>query len=153
MRATPNGAPTRWTMLNAALPRAASSWRSPDNASSSTGEVVAAKPMPWANWPANRTAVSPSAPDSANGSVPIIVATTLAATTTALLIDFGTITHFVRAGLLETDTPRLATERLFALTVLLAYHQQPDPARVAPERVRQTMTDGVRVFIRAYGAR
>ncbi|QKW11918.1 TetR/AcrR family transcriptional regulator [Verrucosispora sp. NA02020] len=63
------------------------------------------------------------------------------------------VAGFAEAGLLETDDPRLATEHLFALTVLLAYNQQPDPARVDPDRVRKTMIDGVRAFIRAYGAR
>ncbi|SHN25100.1 TetR/AcrR family transcriptional regulator [Cryptosporangium aurantiacum] len=63
------------------------------------------------------------------------------------------LAHFVAVGLLDADDPRLATNHFNALTVLLAYHDQPDPAKADPARVRRTMVDGVRAFIRAYGAR
>lgn len=61
------------------------------------------------------------------------------------------IAHFADLGLLETDDPHRAADHLFALTMLLAYHQQPDPATVDPERLRRTMIEGVRVFMCAYG--
>jgi TetR/AcrR family transcriptional regulator, mexJK operon transcriptional repressor len=35
----------------------------------------------------------------------------------------------------------------------LAYNTQPDPANADPDRVRQTMIDGVHAFIRAYATR
>ncbi|WP_327399084.1 TetR/AcrR family transcriptional regulator [Streptomyces sp. NBC_01288] len=60
---------------------------------------------------------------------------------------------FADAGLLDTDDPRLAADHFFALTVLLAYDRQPVPANPDPERVRQTMVDGVHAFIRAYAVR
>ncbi|MER5432627.1 TetR/AcrR family transcriptional regulator [Streptomyces sp. NPDC002588] len=63
------------------------------------------------------------------------------------------LAHFVEAGLLDTDDPRLAGDHFFALTILLAYDRQPVPANPDPERVRQTMIDGVHAFIRAYATR
>ncbi|WP_329258996.1 TetR/AcrR family transcriptional regulator [Streptomyces sp. NBC_01478] len=63
------------------------------------------------------------------------------------------IAHFVGAGLLDTDNPRLAADHFSALTVLLAYERQPVPATADPEKVRQTMADGVHAFIRAYATR
>lgn len=63
------------------------------------------------------------------------------------------IAHFVDAGLLDTDNPRLAADHFSALTILLAYERQPVPATVDPEKVRQIMVDGVHAFIRAYATR
>lgn len=63
------------------------------------------------------------------------------------------LAHFADAGLLDADDPGLAADHFFALTVLLAYDRQPVPANPDPDRVRQTMVDGVRAFVRAYGAR
>lgn len=63
------------------------------------------------------------------------------------------IAHFVDIGLLETDNPRLAADHFTALTMLLAYNQQPIPSSVDLDRVRQTMIDGVRLFIRGYQTR
>ena len=63
------------------------------------------------------------------------------------------IGHFAERGLLDTTDPRLAARHFGALTVLLAYNDDPDPARADPDRVRQTMVDGARAFIRAYGSR
>ncbi|WP_405952880.1 TetR/AcrR family transcriptional regulator [Streptomyces prunicolor] len=63
------------------------------------------------------------------------------------------IAHFADAGLLDTDDARLAADHFFALTVLLAYNHQPVPANPDPEKVRQTMIDGVHAFIRAYATR
>ncbi|MEV6510591.1 TetR/AcrR family transcriptional regulator [Streptomyces sp. NPDC051642] len=63
------------------------------------------------------------------------------------------IAHFADAGLLDTDDARLAADHFFALTVLLAYDRQPVPANPDPEKVRQTMVDGVHAFIRAYATR
>jgi TetR/AcrR family transcriptional regulator, mexJK operon transcriptional repressor len=57
------------------------------------------------------------------------------------------------AGLLETGDPRLATAHFGALTLLLAYNAQPNPANADPARVRQIMVDGVHAFIRAYAKR
>jgi TetR/AcrR family transcriptional repressor of mexJK operon len=63
------------------------------------------------------------------------------------------LAHFADLGLLDTDNPRLAGDHFFALTVLLAYDRQPVPANPDPDRVRQTMVDGVHAFIRAYATR
>jgi len=63
------------------------------------------------------------------------------------------LAHFSRRGLLEADDPRLAATHLAALTLLLAYNEQPDPATADPERLQKTMTDGTRAFMRAYGTR
>jgi TetR/AcrR family transcriptional repressor of mexJK operon len=57
------------------------------------------------------------------------------------------------AGLLETGDPRLATAHFGALTLLLAYNAQPNPAHPDPALVRQIMIDGVHAFIRAYAVR
>ncbi|MFI6341288.1 TetR/AcrR family transcriptional regulator [Streptomyces sp. NPDC050535] len=61
--------------------------------------------------------------------------------------------HFVDAGLLDTDNPRLAADHFGALTMLLAYERQPVPAHADPEKIRQIMIDGVHAFIRAYATR
>lgn len=45
-----------------------------------------------------------------------------------------------------------AADHFFALTILLAYNEQPDPSTVDIDRVRRTMADGVEVFLRAYRA-
>ena len=63
------------------------------------------------------------------------------------------IAEFAAAGLLETDDPRVAAGHFGALTILLAYDQQPDPGRADPDRIRRTMVDGAHAFIRAYGKR
>jgi TetR/AcrR family transcriptional repressor of mexJK operon len=63
------------------------------------------------------------------------------------------IAHFAERGLIDTSDPRLAARHFGALTVLLAYNDDPDPARADPDRVRQTMIDGTSAFIRAYGSR
>jgi TetR/AcrR family transcriptional regulator, mexJK operon transcriptional repressor len=47
----------------------------------------------------------------------------------------------------------LAADHFNALTTLLAYNNQPDPARANLDQVRQTMIDGVHAFIRAYAVR
>jgi TetR/AcrR family transcriptional repressor of mexJK operon len=60
--------------------------------------------------------------------------------------------HFDAAGLLDVPDPRLAADHFNALTTLLAYSDQPDPGRADRDRARRSMTEGVRVFIRAYGA-
>jgi TetR/AcrR family transcriptional regulator, mexJK operon transcriptional repressor len=60
------------------------------------------------------------------------------------------LAHFIDLGLLDTNSPRLATADLGALTVLLAYNDQPDPAKADPDKVRQAVIDGARAFIRAY---
>ncbi|MEV4643136.1 helix-turn-helix domain-containing protein [Actinoplanes sp. NPDC049548] len=61
--------------------------------------------------------------------------------------------RFANTGLLETSDPRLATAHFAALTLLLAYNAQPNPANANPDLVRQIMIDGVHAFIRAYAAR
>ncbi|GER98083.1 hypothetical protein Acor_01450 [Acrocarpospora corrugata] len=63
------------------------------------------------------------------------------------------VAHFADAGLLDTENPPLAAAHFGALTILLAYNDQPDPATADPDRVRQTMIDGVHAFIRAYATR
>ncbi|CAM5538187.1 TetR/AcrR family transcriptional regulator [Leifsonia shinshuensis] len=62
------------------------------------------------------------------------------------------ISHFADRGLLDAPNPRLAARHFGALTVLLAYNDEPDPARADPEHVRQIMIDGTHAFIRAYGS-
>ncbi|WP_129843262.1 TetR/AcrR family transcriptional regulator [Streptomyces sp. RFCAC02] len=61
--------------------------------------------------------------------------------------------HFAGRGLLDAPDPRLAADHFNALTTLLAYSNEPDPTRADPDRVRRSMIDGVRAFVRAYGAR
>lgn len=63
------------------------------------------------------------------------------------------LAHFARLGLLDAEDPRLAADHFSALTILLAYNDQPNPAAADVEKVRRTMVDGVHAFIRAYGAR
>jgi TetR/AcrR family transcriptional repressor of mexJK operon len=63
------------------------------------------------------------------------------------------LAHFAERGLLDAPDPRLAADHFNALTTLLAYSNQPDPARADLDQVRQTMIDGVHAFIRAYAAR
>lgn len=60
------------------------------------------------------------------------------------------IGHFTEAGLLEASDVSMAAAHLAALTILLAYDDQPDPANVDIGRIRHIMTEGVRTFIRAY---
>ncbi|GAA2469607.1 TetR/AcrR family transcriptional regulator [Winogradskya humida] len=61
--------------------------------------------------------------------------------------------RWAAAGLLDAVDPQLATAHFGALTLLLAYNAQPNPASADPARVRQIMIDGVHAFMRAYGAR
>jgi TetR/AcrR family transcriptional repressor of mexJK operon len=63
------------------------------------------------------------------------------------------LAHFAGLGLLDVPDPRLAADHFNALTTLLAYSNQPDPALADLDQVRQTMTDGVHAFVRAYAAR
>jgi TetR/AcrR family transcriptional repressor of mexJK operon len=63
------------------------------------------------------------------------------------------VLHYSEVGLLDTADPRRATDHFFALTILLAFNEQPDPVSVDPERLRATMIDGAHAFIRAYGTR
>ncbi|MGC5248565.1 hypothetical protein ACPXB3_16775 [Gordonia sp. DT219] len=63
------------------------------------------------------------------------------------------IAHFGELGLLDTDDPRRTTDHFFALTVLLAFNEQPNPLAVDHGRLRATMVDGARAFVRAYGTR
>jgi len=63
------------------------------------------------------------------------------------------IEYFTRLGLLDAENPRRATDHFFALTVLLAFNEQPNPLAVDQERLRATMIDGAHTFVRAYGAR
>ncbi|GAA3466562.1 TetR/AcrR family transcriptional regulator [Nonomuraea roseola] len=63
------------------------------------------------------------------------------------------VAHFANVGLLDTDDPCTAAGHLAALTILLAYNDQPDPATADPERIRHIMTSGARAFIRAYATR
>ncbi len=63
------------------------------------------------------------------------------------------IAHFTEFGLLDAEDPRRATDHFFALTILLAANEQPNPLTVDPEQVRQTMIEGVHAFVRAYEKR
>ncbi len=59
------------------------------------------------------------------------------------------ISHFAKLGLLDTDDPRLASDHFNALTTLLAYNLR-FPAQPDPDLIRETMSDGVHAFMRAY---
>jgi TetR/AcrR family transcriptional repressor of mexJK operon len=61
--------------------------------------------------------------------------------------------HFADLGLLDATDPRLAADHFNALTVLLAYNDQPVPAKADPDRIRQIMTEGAHAFMRAYATR
>ncbi len=63
------------------------------------------------------------------------------------------LAHFDAAGILDVADPRLAADHFNALTMLLAYNNQRNPALADPEEVRATMTAGVHAFMRAYAAR
>jgi TetR/AcrR family transcriptional repressor of mexJK operon len=60
------------------------------------------------------------------------------------------LAHFTRQGLLDAPDSRVAATHLAALTLLLAYNEQPDPATADPQRLQETMANGTRAFIRAY---
>lgn len=60
------------------------------------------------------------------------------------------LARFHESGLLDAPDARLAADHFNALTILLAYDNQPDPAHADAEQVRRSMTAGVRAFMRAY---
>ncbi|MET0821214.1 MAG: TetR/AcrR family transcriptional regulator [Aeromicrobium sp.] len=64
-----------------------------------------------------------------------------------------TLARFHDAGLIAAPDPRLAADHFNALTILLAYDNQPDPAHADAQQVRRSMTEGVRAFMRAYAAK
>lgn len=61
--------------------------------------------------------------------------------------------HFHRAGIINAPDAHLAADHFTALTMLLAYNNQPNPARADPNQVRHAMTEGVHAFMRAYASR
>lgn len=61
------------------------------------------------------------------------------------------LARFHSLGLLDVPDAREAAEHFNALTMLLAYSNQHDPTQADPERIRQSITGGVRAFMRAYG--
>jgi TetR/AcrR family transcriptional repressor of mexJK operon len=61
------------------------------------------------------------------------------------------IAHFAALGLLDTDDARLAADHFNALTTVLANNRYPGHGD--PNRIRQTMVDGVHAFMRAYATR
>jgi TetR/AcrR family transcriptional regulator, mexJK operon transcriptional repressor len=61
--------------------------------------------------------------------------------------------HFGEVGLLHVPDAPLAADHFNALTMLLAYDNQPDPASADPQQVQRSMTEGVRAFMRAYAPR
>ncbi|QAY60141.1 TetR/AcrR family transcriptional regulator [Microbacterium protaetiae] len=63
------------------------------------------------------------------------------------------LAHFHEVGILDAPDARTAADHFSALTLLLAYNNQPDPAGVDPADVRRTMTAGVHAFMRAYARR
>lgn len=63
------------------------------------------------------------------------------------------LAHFHHAGIIDTPDPRLAADQFIALTIGVAYSNQPDPARADPDQVRNTITAGVQTFMRAYATR
>lgn len=63
------------------------------------------------------------------------------------------LAHFHERGIIEAPDPLLAAEHFKALTTLLAYDNQPDPARVDADKARKVMVEGVHAFMRAYTPR
>ncbi len=63
------------------------------------------------------------------------------------------LAHFHELGIIEAPDPLLAAEHFKALTALLAYDNQPDPARADADKARQVMVEGVHAFMRAYTPR
>lgn len=63
------------------------------------------------------------------------------------------LAHFDEVGILDAPDARTAADHFNALTMLLAYNNQPDPAAADPADVRRTMAAGVHAFMRAYAAR
>lgn len=59
--------------------------------------------------------------------------------------------HFASRGLLDLTNAKEAADHFTALTLLLAYSHQPNPAQADFEHVRATVRGGVRAFMRAYG--
>jgi TetR/AcrR family transcriptional repressor of mexJK operon len=56
-----------------------------------------------------------------------------------------------RRGLLVTPKPRLAADHFVALTLSPSIYTLGRPASLTAEATRQTIVEGVRVFLRAYG--
>lgn len=63
------------------------------------------------------------------------------------------LAHFDDTGLLDVPDPLLAADHFNALTMLLAYSNQSNPARADADQVRSSMTAGVHAFMRAYARR
>ncbi len=62
------------------------------------------------------------------------------------------LSAFADAGLLDIDDPQRAADHFTALTTLRVLNE-PLRRRSDPDRVRDIMTDGARVFLRAYTPR
>lgn len=62
------------------------------------------------------------------------------------------LARFHSLGLLDVPNAREAAEHFNALTMLLAYSNQHDPTQADPERIRHSITGGVRTFMRAFGS-
>lgn len=62
------------------------------------------------------------------------------------------LAHFHDAGLIDAPDPHVAADHFNALTILLAYNNQTNPARADPGKVGRIMTEGVRAFMRAYAS-
>lgn len=60
--------------------------------------------------------------------------------------------HFASVGLLDVDDPTLAADHFHALTTLRVLNE-PLRRRADAGHIRHVMTDGARVFIRAYAPR
>ncbi|GIG39968.1 TetR/AcrR family transcriptional regulator [Cellulomonas phragmiteti] len=60
--------------------------------------------------------------------------------------------HFASIGLLDVDDPTLAADHFHALTTLRVLNE-PLRRRADAEHIRHVMSDGARVFMRAYASR
>ena len=63
------------------------------------------------------------------------------------------ISHYTAAGLLDIQDPAIAAAQFGALTILLAFDRHPHQTAADHTAVRRVLSDGVRTFMRAFGAR
>jgi TetR/AcrR family transcriptional repressor of mexJK operon len=61
--------------------------------------------------------------------------------------------EFHAQGRLEAPRPRLAADHFIALAMGVALEKQRDTPRVDPDVISESIVDGVRAFLRAYGPR
>ncbi|MCM3132706.1 TetR/AcrR family transcriptional regulator [Paenibacillus polysaccharolyticus] len=72
------------------------------------------------------------------------------ATEEGMIKKFG---EFAERGLLHVSDPELATKHFAALTFLMVFNQRKKIEIFQDEQTKRIITEGVRVFLRAYGQR